>query len=356
MPKSWLARAFLGLLGGVLSVSGTVVGAGWWLSMSGHQGPITDHFDGEVFLNREQTALPDAQKALQMATSYNPVAWDAWRENPPAPKPAQRVHDGLVVSFVNHATVLLQFDGLNVLTDPIWSERCSAVQWAGPQRHHAPGLSLDDLPPIDVILISHNHYDHLDVATLLELSKRGDPLVITGLGNAAFIEALGLRAMELDWDQTTTVGDLTVIGQRTRHFSSRGLFDRMKTLWLGFVLKGPSQTVYFGGDTAMGSHFAETGANHGPFDLALLPIGAYLPRWFMSPVHIDPKEAVLAHQQLGALRSVGIHHGTFQLSQEGQDEPAEQVALEASAAGLATDAFRTLAPGESWRIADEEAP
>lgn len=208
--------------------------------MPGHLGPVTDHFDGDVFINREQTDLPDARKAVRMAVDYRPAVWEDWRDYPTGAPPAERVTEGLVVTFVNHATVLVQFDGLNVLTDPIWSERCSAVQWAGPRRHHAPGIRLDDLPPIDVILISHNHYDHLDVDTLRQLAEQGDPLVLAGLGNADFIRGLGLRSEELDWDQSTTIGALTVTGQRTRHFSSRGLFDRMNTLWLGFVLEGPT--------------------------------------------------------------------------------------------------------------------
>lgn len=338
---------------GTAALVGLALAAGWWLSMDGYTGPVSEHFDGTKFHNREATSTPNARSALRMAMEYERVPWDDWRENPPATTPAERVTEGVVATFVNHATVLLQFDGLNVLTDPIWSERCSAVQWAGPARHHAPGIALADLPPIDVVVISHNHYDHLDVNTLSQLAALGDPLVLTGLGTGDFISALGLRTQELDWGDETTVGGVRFIGQRTRHFSSRGLFDRMETLWLGFVMQGPSTKIYFAGDTGMGSHFAETGAEHGPFDLSLIPIGAYSPRWFMSPIHIDPAQAVLAHQQLRSRSSLGIHHGTFQLTEEGMDDPVKLLASEASAAGLKEGEFRALKPGEAWRVAPE---
>jgi L-ascorbate metabolism protein UlaG (beta-lactamase superfamily) len=255
---------------------------------------------------------------------------------------------------VNHATVLVQLDGMNILTDPIWSDRCSPVQWAGPKRHHAPGLRFEDLPPLDLVLISHNHYDHLDLNTLTRIAQDHDPLVLVGLGNGPLVQRLGLRVQELDWDQATQAGPLSVIGQRSRHFSSRGLFDRMATLWLGFAIVGPSGTVYFGGDTGMGSHFAETGERYGPIDLAFIPIGAYQPRWFMGPVHLDPQDAVRAHQALRSRHSVGIHHGTFQLTQEGQDDPIRELMASLEDANLPPQSFQAIAPGETLFLPPEE--
>jgi L-ascorbate metabolism protein UlaG (beta-lactamase superfamily) len=255
-------------------------------------------------------------------------------------------------TFVNHATVLVQHDGVNVLTDPIWSERCSAVQWAGPARHHAPGVSLEALPPIDVVLISHNHYDHLDVDTLSALATRDDPMLVVPLGNGPTVEGLGFsRVVELDWREQVEVAGLQVRGEEVRHFSSRGLFDRNRSLWMGFTVEGAEGgRWYFAGDTGFGKHFAETGAARGPYRLALLPIGAYGPRWFMGPIHMDPDQAVQAHQVLGAQTSVGVHFGTFRLTNEGQDAPVTELAEARRARGLADEAFVALQPGEAVEV------
>ena len=319
-------------LGGALGLLVvTAVGLGWSLSEPGWQGPTSDHFDGVRFHNDVVTPLPDAGKAIRMVLTAERGHWEPWTEITPAKAPPQQVTDRLQVTFVNHATVLLQLDGVNILTDPIWSERCSAVQWAGPKRHHAPGLRFEDLPPIDVVLISHN--DHLDVDTLARLKAHSDPLVLAGLGNGDLLAELGLQHRELDWEDAVQVKGVRFTAEETRHFSSRGLFDRNKTLWLGFSISGETGSVYFGGDTGWGDHFANTGAARGPFDLALIPIGAFKPRWFMAPVHVDPQDAVRAHQALRSHRSIGIHHSTFRLSDEGQTDPAaqlEQAARDAS--------------------------
>ena len=344
----WLAGA-AALGGGGFLVLAT--GVGWWLSSPGHRGPVTEHFDGTVFRNTEPTPLPSFGRAVRMMREGRGPAW-ASRAVAPRPPPPERVEgDELRVTFVNHATVLVQHDGVNVLTDPIWSDRCSAVQWLGPRRHHAPGVSREDLPPIDLVLISHNHYDHLDIDTLRWLAERDDPVVLAGLGNEATLAGLGLSDVRtLDWEQVTEVGGLRVVGQEVRHFSSRGLFDRQKTLWMGFVVEGDAGRWYFAGDTGYGQHFAQTGARHGPFRLALLPIGAYGPRWFMGPIHMDPQQAVAAHRDVRAAASLGIHHGTFQLTREGQDAPVEEMRAARQAAGLEERAFRALAPGEGWSV------
>lgn len=340
------ARAvLLGAIGlglGVIALGTTV---GWFLSEPGHRGPVTDHFDGTEFVNTIPTHRGDLRSGLEMLRNWRRGPWEEWTEVPPQPDPPERVDD-LRVTFINHATVLVQTAGINLLLDPIWSDRCSAVQFAGPKRHHPPGLRFDQLPPIDAVLISHNHYDHLDLGTLEQLESHG-PVLITGLGNGDILERNGHdRVVELDWNDTTTVGPLTIVGQEVRHFSSRGMFDRNKTLWLGFVIDGPAGPIYFAGDTGDGPHFRETAAAHGPFRLAILPIGAYLPRWVMAPVHIDPGAAVQAHLDLGAHRSLAVHFGTFRLSNEGQQDPPVDLAAAAHAAGLGPDDFWALQPGE----------
>ena len=344
---------WLGSAGAAVVLAG--LGGGVAISAPGHAGPRSAHFDGTRFVNALPTPDPSPSDLLRMLGTSR-AAWPA-PDGGPQPvvrdaPPPQRVGAGeLLVTFVNHATVLVQVDGLNVLTDPIWSDRCSPVQWAGPARYHAPGLAFDDLPPIDLVLISHNHYDHLDVDTLVALEAAHDPVVAAGLGNGAYLTSLGLeRVVELDWGDTTTVRGIEVIGTPTRHFSGRGPFDRNQTLWLGFSIQAPSGSVYFGGDTGYGPHFAETAATWGSPRLALLPIGAYEPRWFMGPIHMDPAQAVQAHLDLGAQTSVGIHHGTFRLTSEGQRAPAEELAAARGAAGLPEDAFQVPAPGESRQL------
>ncbi len=295
-----------------------------------YSGPKTDHFDGARFVNREPTGhQPGFSELMELALSEEQGKWRTWTENTPYPEPPDRVRQGdLRVTFVNHATVLIQMDGLNILTDPIWSDRCSPLPFAGPERVRPPGLTLDALPRIDAIIISHNHYDHLDLPTLAELAERHPGVrIFVGLGNDRLLEAAGVPGAEaVDWFQRIPLSpEVTLVGWPNQHFSGRGLDDRDATLWLSYVLTGPGGPVYFAGDTGWGRHFEEAGRTHGPFRLALLPIGAYLPRWFMAPIHISPAEAVKAHTALRASTSVAIHFGTFPLGKDGQYMPVQDL-------------------------------
>jgi L-ascorbate metabolism protein UlaG (beta-lactamase superfamily) len=233
---------------------------------------------------------------------------------------------GLRTTLVNHSTVLLQQRGSNILTDPVWSARVSPLSWIGPPRRRDPGVSWENLPRIDAVLISHNHYDHLDLPTLRRLAARGDSTFIVPSGGAKLLRAEKIGPVhELDWGESLTLSGFTIHCVPALHFSSRGLFDRNRTLWCGYVIESQERLVYFAGDTAFGSHFAQIRERFGPPRLALLPIGAYEPRWFMSPVHMGPDEAVRAHRILGAETSIAIHHGTFQLADEGLDTPEKQL-------------------------------
>jgi L-ascorbate metabolism protein UlaG (beta-lactamase superfamily) len=287
-----------------------------------YRGPRSDHFDGEHFHNAEASEQR-AAAFLKWRAERQPGWWNRYRDLPPGPPPPERVGGGaLRLTFVNHSTTLIQLDGVNILTDPIWSERPSPVPFAGPRRHRPPGIRFDDLPPIDLVLVSHNHYDHLDVATLRALQSRHAPRIVTALGNARLLAREGIGgARDLDWWQPAPAGGVIVTCVPARHFSARGLSDRDRNLWSGFVVSGPSGNVYFAGDTGWGGHFEAIGARFDPIRLALLPIGAYLPRWFMRPVHIDPQQAVAAHRALGARTSIPIHYGTFALGDDGEDEP-----------------------------------
>jgi len=336
---------------GILAITLLIgaVGISYSLSAPGYEGPQSPHFDGKEFRNREAVARPNPLKALAYFATAKLGPWEKWTENTSYPAPPSRVGRGdMRVTFINHSTVLIQMDSLNILTDPIWAERCSPFSFAGPQRRRAPGLKLEELPPIDIILLSHNHYDHMDVATLKRLAAGHNPQIITGLGNRALLQQEGIGGvLEMDWDQHLDINnEVRVYGLTARHFSNRGMFDQNRTLWLSFVIKGPAGAVYFAGDTGFGTHFAEAGKAFGPFRLALLPIGAYLPRWFMKDIHLSPDEAVLAHQRLNASTSAAIHFGAFQLSAESQHQPVEDLhrALESTAGEKPR--FWVLDPGE----------
>ena len=261
----------------------------------------------------------------------------------PSRPPARVDSLELRVTLVNHATVLLQTAGANILTDPMWSERPSPFQWIGPRRHRAPGVRWEDLPRIDMVLVSHNHYDHLDLPTLRRLAGGRACQFVVPAGVARLLRSRRIGPVhELDWGASVELAGMKIQCVPAMHFSSRGLFDRDRTLWCGFAMETKSGIIYYAGDTSFGDHFAQIRERFGTPRLALLPIGAYEPRWFMSPVHMDPDEASRAHEILGAHTSIAIHHGTFQLGDEGIDTPRTQ--LFACAPG---DSFLVLNNGES---------
>jgi len=286
-----------------------------------HDGPPSDHFDGERFFN-DPPLDKDFFDFLRWRFSRDPGTWNTDLTLPEAPPPPPRVEgERLRVTFVNHATVLIQTRGLNLLTDPIWSGRASPFARVGPRRHLAPGVAFEDLPRIDAVLISHNHFDHMDLETLRRLAERDDPLFLVPLANCAYFGDIPThKCVELDWwDTTEALAGLRIHAVPAIHWSRRGLFDTNRALWSGWVIDGP-QRIYFAGDTGWGEHFAEIRARLGAPDLALLPIGAYLPRWFMAAQHIDPAEAILATDVLGAKTGMAIHHGCFELADDGQWE------------------------------------
>ena len=334
----------LGLASGVVAL-GASVGCSW--SVPRWRG-TSAHFDGERFLNVPPIEHQGLGDTLKWMSNRDLGPWKDWTDAPPGPPPPRRVGAGeLRVTFVNHATALVQMDGLNILTDPIWSERASPVTWAGPRRHRPPGLRFEDLPPIDIVLVSHNHYDHLDLATLRRLVQAHHPRIVVGLGNLPTLESGGVPgAQELEWWESTDLGGgVQVVAVPAQHFSGRSLTDRDRALWVGYVVRGPSGAVYFAGDTGYGSHFVEIGRHLGPIRLALLPIGAFRPVWFMHRVHLAPEEAVRAADDLGAATSVAIHFGTFALGDDGEEEPPRLLA-EAIAAREPRPRFWVLGFGE----------
>ena len=310
--------------------------------------PTSDHFDGRRFFNPGGTAPHGLAEVLRWRREREPARWPRHVSNRQYAPPPARIDEGaMAATFIGHASFLLQIGALRVLVDPIFSDRCSPVSWAGPRRVRPPGIAFAELPPIDLLLVSHNHYDHMDLPTLRALARRDDPAVVTPLRNAAPLRQAGLKRIEeLDWWGETRVGAVRITATPARHFSARTPFDRNRALWSGFMLEAGGRRLLFAGDSGAGPHWAQIGERLGAPDLALLPIGAYAPRWFMAPVHMDPADAVRAHLALGARRSIGMHFGTFQLTDEAMDDPPRELAIAARAQGVA-DAFTVLGEGET---------
>jgi N-acyl-phosphatidylethanolamine-hydrolysing phospholipase D len=301
--------------------------------------------------------------------------WEAWGidKTPQSPTPSIAADLALLksthvptVTWIGHATALVQANGLNVLVDPIFSERASPVQLFGPKRAQPPGVAMADLPHIDAVLISHNHYDHLDrnsVAMLDEKAKAAGKttLFLIPLGLKAWFNDIGIdNIVELDWWQSHTVKDVEFHLTPVQHWSARGLHDRSLTLWGGWAVLGADFHWYYAGDTGYSRDFADTAKQFAPrqtealgggFDLALVPVGAYEPRWFMSQQHVNPMESVRIHQDVGAKRSIGVHWGTFALTDEPLDQPPHELAVARQALGVTEADFGLLAIGESRQFA-----
>ena len=316
-----------------------------------------DHFDGREFHNL--FGVPAGRPFLDVLRwkilGGGVVAWPKKVSPDAVPLSlASDLLDGEVAAtFVGHSTFLLQFaGGLNVLTDPIWSDYASPVTFAGPRRVRPPGVALDALPPIGLVLVSHSHYDHLDLPTLRQLDARFRPLFLTGIGNRDFLRSKGLHdVMELDWWQVHRFDALDVTFTPAQHWSKRSATQRNRTLWGGFWLRaGTALDVYFAGDSGYGPHFPLIYERMGRPDLALLPIGAYEPRWFMREQHMNADEAVQTHQVLRAGRSIGMHFGTFRLTDEGIDQPAEALAASLRARDVNPASFRVPRFGETIRV------
>jgi L-ascorbate metabolism protein UlaG (beta-lactamase superfamily) len=306
----------------------------------------SDHFDGTRFFNPAGIALRSFAAVPRMLREPA-TPWPAHVEEPAA-TPAPLGDALAAVTFIGHSTFLVQTAAGNILTDPMYSERAGPLNRVGPRRVRQPAVAFDDLPPIAVVLLSHNHYDHCDRRTLRRLAKRFDPVVVTPLGNAPLVRSCGVRRVEeIDWWQQARTAPLPITLTPAQHFSARTPFDRNRALWGGFVIALPEARIYFAGDTAYAPFFAEIRERLGPIDLALLPIGAYEPRWFMRAVHMNPEEAVHAHLDVRATFSIGMHFGTFQLTKEGIDEPLRALDEALRARAVPASTFRALRFGES---------
>ncbi len=317
-----------------------------------YSGPLSDHFDGTRFFNPGGSS---PKGLTDVARFYMAETWSQWPSRIAAPEPdrppASVTGSTVRIVFVGHASWLVQVPGCNILLDPVWSDRVSPFSFAGPRRANPPGIAFDDLPPIHAVLVTHNHYDHLDLETLGRLWQRHRPKIVTPLGNDAIIRAAipDLAAEVVDWGSGVALpGGVVAHTVPTQHWSARGIRDRSHALWASFVLETPAGLIYAVGDSGFGDGrtFSHVGARFPGVRMALLPIGAYEPRWFMQSQHMNPADAVEALRLCGADRALGHHWGTFQLTTEPHDQPPARLATAMQSAGLAADRFRAIRPGE----------
>jgi L-ascorbate metabolism protein UlaG (beta-lactamase superfamily) len=311
--------------------------------------PMSDHFNGKTFFNPGEEEPQGFREFLTWVRNRQRGPWEKWVDIIPGSPPEACVNgDDLHVTYINHSTFLIQLEELNILIDPIWSKRCSPVSFAGPKRVHAPGIRFEDLPRIDVVLITHNHYDHMDIPTLKRLNKAFAPRIYVPLGNRRTLKRHGMNdVVEMDWWQELPLSEcLTLVCVPAKHFSSRSMWDHGKALWSGFVIEGGPGAVYAAGDTGFGPHFEQIAKRFPDISVAMLPIGAFLPKWFMAPHHISPRDALRAHTILNARTSIAEHFGTFPLGDDGQHEPEEALAGALKSHDLGTSRFLLPHPGQ----------
>lgn len=300
-----------------------------YFSEPGYEGQASPYFNGHRFFNSGSWQRA-RMKVWRYFRTRQPEKWIRNYESDVREEPLPLADEKKVqLTFINHASFLIQAGSVNILTDPIWSERCSPLSWVGPRRMRPPGLSFEDLPKIDIVLLSHNHYDHLDLKTLQRLERRFHPTFIVPLGVEKMLNKRGFQELKrMDWGDCIVLKGLSIEATPAIHFSGRGSLDRNKTLWCGYVIKYKNFKTFFVGDSAYGDIYKGIGERFQGIDLALIPIGAYKPNWFMLPVHMSPKQAIEVHRDLRAKKSLAMHFGTFAMADEGQGG-AERDLLEA---------------------------
>jgi L-ascorbate metabolism protein UlaG (beta-lactamase superfamily) len=319
------------------------------ISGPAYDGPVSDHFDGKKFINPGGADQQGLTSVLKWLVNRKQGPWKEVKTDSYGIRPLLREKETVRITFVNHSTLLIQVDGLNILTDPIWSSRTGPFTWVGPKRMRPPGIRFEDLPRIDVVLISHNHYDHLDLPTMRTIFGSFHPKIFTPLGVKALLDSEKISgATDMDWWEEANLNDsVKLTSVPAQHFSARGMLDRNATLWCGYVLKTSKGNIYFAGDTGYNENtFKDIGLRCGAMKVAMIPIGAYRPEWFMAPVHTSPDEAVKVHLDVKAEVSVAIHTGTFALGDEGQLDAAKDLQLALSRYDVNPSHFRVLNEGE----------
>ena len=321
---------------------------GYWLSAPAYKGPVSDHFDGKKFINPGGVEAKGFKEIFKwMREGRAPRIWKEDLTPPPYQKVKASKNGECIITFINHSSFLIQVDGLHILTDPVWSKYASPFQFTGPKRMKQPGLEIHALKKVDYVLLSHNHYDHLDLRSLKELERLYAPEFITPLGVDLFLIKKGIRNVKaMDWWQHIQLGQLSLWSTPAQHFSSRGLFDRNKTLWCGFALKSDNHNIYYVGDSGYGDFFKEIGDRLGPFDASIIPIGAFKPEWFMQPIHVNPAQAIQIHSDVNSKRSIACHFGTFPLADDNMGEPETLLQEGLQSNGFKETDFTVLANGQ----------
>lgn len=325
-----------------------------------YRGPVSDHFDGVRFFDPQGAPTRSRRDLLRWFVDRRwratKAKWPVWAPSPYVNRPPARLEGAAWrISYVGHASFLIQTAGLNILLDPVWSKRASPSRFVGPKRVNEPGIPFADLPPIDVVLVSHGHYDHLDTRTLSRIAAAHRARVITPLGNETIMRTYdpAIAAEAYDWDDRIDIGGgIAVTLVAARHWSARNLSDRNMALWTSFVIETPGGSIYFVADSGYGDghYFRSARERYGPLKLAILPIGAYEPRWFMGDHHMNPAEAVQALIDCGAEIALAHHHGTFQLTDESIDAPFLALTEALNMAGISPERFAALRPGQVWQL------
>lgn len=379
--RKWLSRLGWALLFLLIGLLLAPVILPPFLDRIYYRGPVSAHYDGQRFFNPDgefgtggtQRRVP-ASMLIRFMLGQDRAEWPDHVPIAPGypaaegtlcpPAKKDRITENwarcvakvdprrMFVTWVGHATVLVQAGGINILTDPIWAKHSGPFGVSGPSRAREPGIRFDDLPKIDLVLVSHDHYDHMDLATLRRLWGRDRPLIVTSLGNDTVIANSGAKAVAKDWGQRVTVRPgIDVIVERVHHWGSRWMSDRNRALWSGFTVTLPGGNLFFAGDTGWGDgSWPREGVRDGPYRLAILPIGAFQPREMMSGNHIGPVEAAAAFKELGAAHALAVHWGTFRLSGEGIDEPPALLRKTLNEQGIAPDRFRAMEVGRNWEV------
>lgn len=337
----------------IIAVPAIIAIAGMYISAPKYQGAVSDHFDGKRFINPEGVEAKGPKEVLQWMMSRRRGPWTENTALEYGPHPVGREKDQIRITFVNHSTFLVQFAGLNILTDPIWSKRTSPFSWIGPKRMRVPGIRFEDLPRIDAVVISHNHYDHLDLPTLRTITGSFHPRIFTPLGVKQFLDDENISgATDMDWWDEKAINDsVSIQAVPAQHFSGRGMADRDATLWCGYVIKSPKGNIYFAGDTGYNEKtFRQIGERCQKVKVALLPIGAYKPEWFMSAIHTSPEQAVKIHLDVNAEISIGMHFGTFPLADDGLEDPVNDLKIAREKYQIGEDRFVVLREGQPFII------
>ena len=321
-----------------------------------YEGPPSDHFDGKRFFNPGPAPAPGSHRSParflnRWLGANDRAAWPAHVPVRQSVPPARVQGENMTVTWIGHATALVQTQGLNILTDPIWSDTASPFPPIGPERVRAPGVAFEKLPKIDLVLISHNHYDHMDLPTLKRLWQRDRPLIVTSLGNDTILRWNGIEAVALDWGGSRRIGPAEIVVERNHHWGSRWGTDRNRALWSAFTVKLPAGNIFYAGDTGWGDgSWVADASRNGPFRLAIIPIGAYEPRDIMKPNHLNPEEAVRVFGMLKPAMALGVHWGTFQLTFEAIGDPPRRLAGVKRARGIAPERFIATEVGRSFIV------